>query len=70
MNTHSPFNRVTVLLEAGSKMPVIQGKWKRLPDGQIRAWYSLDEYEECLGLFELRKEAETEMTAAREDIKF
>jgi len=64
MNNHSPFNRVTILLEAGSKMPIIHGKWNRLPDGKIRAWYSPDEYEKCLWLFELRKEIETE--SARE----
>lgn len=61
------FNRVTIVLTAGSKMPVISGKWKRLPNGCIRAWYTLDEYEKCLSLFELRKQVEPPSAPADQD---
>ena len=54
----NPFKMVTILLPVGSKMPVIRGKWKRLPDGRIRARYTLDEYLQCLQLFELLKDTE------------
>lgn len=46
------FRRVTIVLPVDSKMPVIDGKWTRLPNGNIRAWYSLDEYEKCLNVAE------------------
>lgn len=52
------FNRITILLEQDSRMPTIHGKWQRLADGQIRAWYTPDELEQCKKLFELRKQAD------------
>ena len=48
-----PFSRITIVLPVGSKMPTIRGKWKRLPDGQIRATYTPAEHAECLKIFEL-----------------
>jgi hypothetical protein len=54
------FNRVTILLPADSKMPTMRGKWQRLADGRIRAWYTPDELEQCEKLFELRKQADEE----------
>ena len=51
------FRMVTILLPIGSKMPVIPGKWNRLPDGRIRARYTLDEYARCLELFEVIRDA-------------
>jgi len=54
----NPFKTVQLLLPADSKMPVINGKWRRLPDGRIRARYTIDEYFQCLQLFELLKDPE------------
>ena len=47
------FTMITIVLPVGSKMPTIPGKWERLPDGQIRARYTPDEYSRCLTLFEV-----------------
>ena len=40
-------NRITLLLSADSRMPTIRGKWKRLADGKIRAWYTPEELKQC-----------------------
>jgi hypothetical protein len=37
------FKTITIRWPAGSKMPTIRGKWKRLPDGRIEATYTRDE---------------------------
>ena len=58
LKPRNPFKTVQLLLPADSKMPVISGKWRRLPDGRIRARYSLDEYFQCLQMFELLKDPE------------
>lgn len=50
--------RITIVIAAGSKMPIIHGQWKRLPSGKIRAWFRPGEYEYCKGLFEDLKEVE------------
>lgn len=54
------FRRVTIVLEADSRMPLIRGQWKRLPSGKIRAWYRPGEYEYCQGLFKDLKQAAPE----------
>lgn len=51
------FTMITIVLPVGSNMPVIPGKWERLPDGQIRARYTPDEYSRCLTVFEAIRDA-------------
>lgn len=46
------FKIITIVLESGSKMPTIRGKWERLPGGRVRARYTPDEYELCMQVFE------------------
>lgn len=51
------FTMITIVLPIGSKMPTIQGKWERLQNGCIRARYTPDEYQQCLELFEVIRDA-------------
>jgi len=52
------FKIITIVLESGSKMPTIHGKWERLPDGRVRARYTPDEYELCMQVFEATRATE------------
>ena len=47
------FSLVRITIKPDSRMPVISGQWVRADDGSIRAYYSQEQYAECLKLFEL-----------------
>lgn len=58
--------RITIVLPAESKMPTIRGKWQRLADGKIRAWYTPDEHEQCKKIFQsLQREDQESPVNAR-----
>lgn len=50
-------NRITILLPADSHMPTIRGKWQRLADSRIRAWYTPAELERCHELLQSLKQS-------------
>jgi hypothetical protein len=47
------FKAITIRWPVESKMPVIRGKWKRLPDGSAQATYVPAELAVCLMLKDL-----------------
>jgi hypothetical protein len=47
---------LNIILAAGSRMPVIHGKWRRLASGRIKASYTLDEYRRCFEIFQMKDE--------------
>ncbi len=47
------FRTITIRWKAGTSMPTIHSKWKRLPDGRIEATYTADELSKCLELCDL-----------------
>jgi len=53
------YNRVTIILPAGSKFPTIRGKWEKLADGKIRAWYTPEEHEKCRQMFKAIKDMDS-----------
>jgi hypothetical protein len=55
------------ILPAGSKFPTIRGKWESLGSGQIRAWYTPEEYAQCRKMFKLIKDARPLRSPTSED---
>lgn len=52
------FRKITIRWPAGSKMPVIAGQWRTLPDGRIQADYSPQQLSTCLAIYEWLKQEE------------
>jgi len=47
------FKMITIRWPADTRVPVIHGRWQRLPDGRIQAIYAHDELVLCLSIAEL-----------------
>jgi len=60
LEVRDTFKTITIRWQKESKIPTIRGKWKRLDDGRIEAFYTHDELEKLLEVYELTNRKETE----------